>query len=306
MDRRQFLKTAGGTFALTGAALLGLPVASLLGGCGPLRDRAGWRITQYGNPDGNQSMFYTIEDRAGNLSLIDGGYSWDTDQVRQIIGKFKNHVRAWIITHPHPDHVGPFNEIMANPGKIQVDEIYTVRVNVDRYRETARDYDRFDCCEAMELVISGLPQVHFLKENDEADIMGLRLKVLHAWDEDTDALEANLCNNGSLMFTLTGQEETMLFCADVENEMEGFVMERHAEDLETVSYVQAGHHGNWGPTTAFYDRLPNAKAAFVDAPIWLTDTTDSTYDCWKLIDYFKTRGVEVHTFVTQPNTIVLQ
>ena len=306
MPRRSFLKTVAGGLALAGVAAAGLPMSGLLSGCAGPGSFDGWRITQYGNPEGNQSMFYTIEDRAGRLVLIDGGYTIDTDQMRQIIGRFKNHVTAWIITHPHPDHVGPFNEIMADPGKIQVDAVITIKVNGDRYRGTAQDYDRIEEWERMEEVLAGLSQVHYLKEDDELDLLGLHLKVLHAWNEETDALEVNLCNNGSLMFTLTGKEETFLFCADVENETEDYVIERHGKELERVDYVQTGHHGNWGLTTAFYDHLQRVGTAFVDAPLWLTDTIDGPYDCWKLIEYFEGRGVELYSFRTTPNVILLR
>ena len=46
--------------------------------------------------------------------LIDGGHTTDADEVREVIKEHGNHVAAWILTHPHPDHVGAFNEIMKN------------------------------------------------------------------------------------------------------------------------------------------------------------------------------------------------
>jgi hypothetical protein len=70
-----------------------------------------WTVTQYGNPDVTNSMFYTVTDLYGNLVIIDGGYESDAESVRQIISEYDNHVSAWIITHPHPDHAGAFNVI---------------------------------------------------------------------------------------------------------------------------------------------------------------------------------------------------
>ena len=72
-----------------------------------------WTITSYAPIEGIQAMSYTIVDDNNNLIIIDGGYEADSETVKQIIHEHDNHVIAWIITHPHPDHVGAFNSIMS-------------------------------------------------------------------------------------------------------------------------------------------------------------------------------------------------
>ena len=162
--------------------------------------RRTWKITQYASASGAQAMIYTIEDKSNNLILIDGGYDSDADQVKSIIEEHGNHVTAWIITHPHPDHVGAFNAIMKDPGKIRVDDIYCPTVNIDKYRETAHDWDNFPVCEEFFKVKENLDNVHYVEENDEWNMLGLHVKVLHGWDERVNHLSANLCNKGSLLF----------------------------------------------------------------------------------------------------------
>lgn len=262
-----------------------------------------WKITQYGDSGGNVMLFYTIEDSAGNLVVIDGGYDTNADNVRAVIAEHGNHVSAWIITHPHPDHTMAFNAIMSNPGEIVVDNIYTIAVNYDRYRETAQDYDRFDVYETFLNITNGLSNVTYLKENDEVNLLGLRMKVLHVWDEHTDGLEVNALNNGSMIFFVEGNEEKMLFCADVENETEQVIIDRHAYELD-ADYVQLGHHGNWGMTTNIYDYM-SPKAVFFDVPEWLVNTSDASYDAWKLKDYFVNRGIDIYIINSVPNQIVL-
>lgn len=266
-------------------------------------EASGWTVTQYGDAGGNQLMFYTIEDKDNNLIIIDGGYDTDEAKVRNVIENHGNHVSVWIITHPHPDHAGAFNAIMSNPGDIRVDDIYTIEVNYDRYLETAEDYDRFDVYETFLDLTKDLSSLHYVYENDEFDILGLRMKVLHTWDGNTDELDENLSNNGSMMFKLSGEEESMLFCADVESETQLFVIDRHSEELD-VDYVQLGHHGNWGLTAEFYE-YTSPKAVFFDAPDWLVYTTDATYDAFILKDYFDKKGIKTYAFTTAPNTIIL-
>ena len=74
-----------------------------------------WKVTQYGSDsDFQQSMFYTIKGSNGKLIVIDGGWDYDAKRVRDTIKKLGGKVNLWIITHPHPDHVGAFNQIFAN------------------------------------------------------------------------------------------------------------------------------------------------------------------------------------------------
>jgi len=58
-------------------------------------------------------------------------------------------------------------------------------------------------------------------------------------------------------------------------------------------------------TTAFYDHI-SPKAVFFDAPNWLMNDETGKYDAWKMREYFEGRNVEIYTFQTGTNTIVLE
>lgn len=268
------------------------------------KDCIEWTVTEYPSLDNVQSLIYTIEDDKGGLAIVDGGYTTDAGALRTIIAAHGNHVSSWIITHPHPDHVGAFNEIMTNPGDIQVDEIYSVDVNLERYRETAQSYDGFESCEEFYRILGTIDEskIHFVHEGDTFEILGLSSKVLSAWDENVDALPDHLCNDGSMMFKLSGYEESMLFCADVQKEMEPFIIEKHSEDLN-AEYVQAAHHGNWGLSTDFYDLL-NPKMVLFDSTDYLLNP-ESNYDASALKEYFEGRGIEVVNYSNAPTTLVI-
>ena len=45
--------------------------------------------------------------------MIDGGWTEDAMAVKDIIKSQGGIVDAWILTHPHQDHIGAFNEIYA-------------------------------------------------------------------------------------------------------------------------------------------------------------------------------------------------
>ncbi len=83
-----------------------------------------WKITQYSDDSGAQAMFYTITSDKKDLIIIDGGHTENAGKVRKVIEEYGNHVDIWILTHPHPDHIGAFNEIYAQPEGIEIDYIY--------------------------------------------------------------------------------------------------------------------------------------------------------------------------------------
>lgn len=96
-------------------------------------------ITQYDDKSGSQGMFYTITVSDGSLIVVDSGNPDNEEYVRQVLEEKGNHVNAWILTHPHPDHIGAFNQIWQQLGDIQVDAVYTINMNYDNYKALAQE-----------------------------------------------------------------------------------------------------------------------------------------------------------------------
>lgn len=261
-----------------------------------------WKITQYGRTT-NQRMFYTITDNKNRLIIIDGGYKANADEVRKIIKKHKNNVYAWIITHPHPDHVGAFNQIMKSDKKhqIKIERIYSVKYNYNRYRETAQAYDDFEACTAFDKILKKQKKVNYLSEGDTFKLLGLDIKVFSAWNENTDKFNSHLCNLGSLMFKVSGKNKSMLFCADTQSEIEDSIIKKYGSELK-ADYVQCGHHGNWGLTTKFYD-VVSPKVAFMDAPDKIANNNNGIYDGYILFNYFKQKGIQIYYFNKKSHTV---
>lgn len=255
-----------------------------------------WTIRQYGRGDASrQSMFYTIWSNAGELAVIDGGWKSDAGQVRDVIKKNGNVVNAWIITHPHPDHVGALVEILKNNRtKIKIRKIYTIPVDRKAYKKTKKWWDEYDVYDEFYHLTRKMKKVKYLKEKDELDLIGLKMKVFNSWDRSVSRLKVNLCNHGSLMFKLGGARKSMLFCSDIGKVRQKRLIRRYKKELSST-YVQCAHHGNWGLNKKFY-RYVKPKIAFFDAPKMITDDTSGKYSAPSLIRYFKKRGVKVYTF----------
>lgn len=267
--------------------------------CGP------WKITSYSSKSGSQATIYTIEDKDGHLVIIDGGWESDAEQIRSLIKKHDNHVYAWILSHPHKDHVGAFNNIMKGKSDIKIDNIYVTNLDYARYKETVRWYEDFDSCEKYNQIIKGLNNVHIVNEGDKFECVGTNIEIIHGWDGEVNKLKADICNYGSLVFIVKGDEEKMLFCSDISTRVEDSIVTRHKEKLKDVKYIQVAHHGNWAFLTKLYGAVEAPEKVFLDSPSAYLDLGTKGYDAGKLKAYFVNRGVQVVDYSTAPNSIIL-
>ncbi len=269
--------------------------------------KEGWLITQYGGDDKPQMMFYTIVDSKGNLVVIDGGWGETYNDVACQIRDYGWHVSAWIITHPHYDHIGAFNAIMEQDDlreKIKIDRIYATPVHDEAYEKSAKDYDGISTYYKFKEYAETVDNITYVNPGDVYDILGLKMEVISSWDENVDTFENNQCNDGSIMFKISGEEESMLFCADVQKEMEQFIVPGNEEKLK-ADYVQCGHHGNWGLTAEFYD-IVDPSVAFMDSPSYIIEDTEGSYDAYLLKRHFEEKGITVRTLKEAPYSFILK
>lgn len=267
-------------------------------------------ITQYGDPNGSQSSFYTIEPKKGGLIVVDGGWALDASKVRKIIENKGKIVDAWIITHPHPDHVGAFNEIYKNKQGIKIKKIFTVKINYAKYRMFSKPWDEFQVYKEFRSLVSGSSKLKYLKQGDTFAIRRLNFKVFNAYDSYVCKYTKDLCNGGSLMFKVYGKKQSMLFCSDVGAGLSNYLLKKYGKELK-ADYLQMGHHGNGGLKKSFYKKVKPKKAYF-DAPNWLMNNKNqytgenADYKTKNTIQWMKEIGAKIYSFKTSPNKIILK
>ena len=109
------------------------------------RAKANWIMKRIPSVSGSQGMSYTFKNaKTGSYVVIDGGWPEDAAVLRQEIADNGGVVDAWFLSHYHSDHISAFNEIYANPGDIQIKEIYVSPFNYDYFMSVAEEWDNVD------------------------------------------------------------------------------------------------------------------------------------------------------------------
>lgn len=260
----------------------------------------GWKVTQFGSAAEQQEMCYTITTDTG-LVIVDGGQAYEAPRLREIIAQYGNCVEGWILTHPHEDHITAFMDIYDDPQGIMIHHIYAAQFPSEELMKQNASWDSYEALERFRSM--DIPELEYVKEGDTLNLLGLEVEILSAYQDKVDELSNDLMNDGSIMFRIRGEEDSMLFCADVGKKMTDYLVDTYGTDLKS-DYVQMGHHGFGGPDAEFYE-LADPKAAFFDAPAWLmeSDTDRSTKEKEQLI---REMGKEIYTYYTAPNQILLR
>ena len=263
------------------------------------------KITQFWDVNGAQENCYTITTENG-LAIIDGRFEYEEPRLREIIARYGNSVDAWILTHPHADHMTAFLDIYIDPQGIVFHHIYVPEMPELSILMENADWDDYSLLE--ELNKLEIPQLEYLHNGDERSILGLNMKVLSAYDDEINKLSNDLMNDGSLVFKLSGEKESMLFCADagdpyVNKGISERIIKEYKDELPS-DYLQLGHHGFGGLTPELYD-IVDAKGVFIDSPAWLLTSTEFISSRENDLR-MEEQGRVVFSYFTAPNQILLR
>ncbi len=260
----------------------------------------GWTVTQYGPREIN-SMFYTVYHPEKGLVVVDGGWTEDAGFVRETIKKLGGKVDAWILTHPHQDHIGAFTALYPDLQGIEIERVYTVDMASPEACQKRASWDSTEAYE--EFLKLEIPMLQYVSAGDVLEVCGLEIDVLSAYGKQVKKRSKDYLNDGSMMFKVKGETQSMLFCADVGKSMSDYLLKNWEDNLK-ADYIQMGHHGNGGLKADFYTKV-SPRAAFFDAPDWLMFDTTGNYTTPQNAELMESLGSEIVSFQTQPNAVVL-
>ena len=268
-------------------------------------------ITQIGDDDyPKPTMFYTIDDQAGHFYIIDGGQTDQVDQVIEQIRLYGGVVDGWILTHPHDDHIGAFNEIYDKyKDEVEIKKIYAIDLDSEYYHEVANEWDAIEYYDRFNELMSdksnpNYNKVEYVKRGKTYKDGELSFKVYNTFTEESYNIKTgSLPNAATMAFEVFGEDDSMLFLGDLEQGNADLMVELFGNELE-AGFMQAAHHGQ-NVDFEFYEKI-KAHTVTVDAPAWLRLEDPDFHTAYEHLQYFNEKGLDVITYDTTPNVIILK
>lgn len=224
-----------------------------------------WQLPMAHDVIGNS---YVIRTDNGKVLVMDGGHKSEEMYLRGFIAALGNEVEAWIVSHPHNDHVGALTEILKDPRGIKIKRVIQSRFSDDLIR-SEQPYDKyaFEFYEALDE--SGVPVENHTEPGYTEKIGGMNMKILGVTNEE---IRVNPYNNSSMVFRFWDDEKSMVFLGDLG--MEGgnkLLNSPYRPDLD-CDYLQIAHHGQRGCDENFYKTVEFRYALWpTTLPIWNND-----------------------------------
>lgn len=215
-----------------------------------------------------QMNSFAITMQSGHVVLVDGGFDQDAEYLisylREITGQERPHVDAWILTHPHIDHISAFMTIVEkHPDAIQFDRVLFNFPSIQFVSDDPRD-----AMEPLKRFYRDLPRfadkIVICSGGDRYDFGEAHFDILCSADS---ALNVNTCNNSCLVFRLELGKKTALFLADCGEEEGDKLLRMHGPALRS-DICQMAHHGQQGCKRDLYEVVRPSECIWC-TPDWL-------------------------------------
>ncbi len=261
-----------------------------------------WILTQYYG-GGSVGMFYSIVNQAnGTVILVDGGWTANAEQVREVIETNGGKVDYWFLTHYHEDHCGAFNALWPEY-KDKIGTVYVTPLTWEEFEPFCHDWDTPETFKTFLKNTEEAENIVALHRGDKIDIKGLQITVFNAYDEEIPARTTDIMNNCSLAFKIENKEKSVLFFGDVGG-LSTYLMEIWSTKDLHADYIQAGHHG-WGIEIPIYEAI-KPEEIFIDAEDSLLNDEYYADKHGVLVQWCKEKGIPMHCFSEAPNRIILK
>lgn len=218
---------------------------------------------------------------AGRAVVIDGGRPADMPCLFSLVGD--RPIAAWILTHPHFDHISGFNRVMREESvRSRVERVYSgfpsaefvlacePEFQTEEEPCSARDFEAILPLfrEKTVPIVPGL----------SVGIDGLRFRFLFCGGERFLSPRRNLAvNESSAVFRVSSPGlKSVLFLGDLGPEGGRELLRTAADELPS-DIVQMSHHGHAGVTEEVYRRI-RPEACLWCAPEWLYEEEDREFE----------------------------
>ena len=220
-----------------------------------------WQIPSHVNTIGNSYVFRTTK---GKVIVMDGGTKDETLFLKGFIAALGNEVEAWIVSHPHDDHVGALTAILENPQGMKIHKIYHSRFSTELLNSEAGSAkptnEFYNALDTSHIEVINLTKPGLIVKIDD-----LNFKILSVTNEE---LRMNPYNNSSMIVRVWDKRKSIVFLGDAGVECGNKVLNSpYRKDLD-CDYLQVAHHGQQGCNEQFYKTI-HFKACLWSTPSWV-------------------------------------
>ena len=281
------------------------PISTDTNGVGEL-----WML---GSATGAQNLSIVIRSPHGKLIVIDGGWEVDADKLSSLILQQGGEVSAWLITHPHEDHVGALYAILNDTArKIKIDKIYCSLASPDWYRQVSPTGSGI--ADQLLSAFTKLPAgtvTNTIGRGTEINIDDVNIHVLN----NRGVYTYNGVNNSSLVYKIRVSGQSILILGDLAYDGgKDLIKTCTAAELKS-DIVQMAHHGQQGVDQDAYARIApttclwptpawlwnNDNGGGVGSGPWGTLTTRAWMDALRVKDNRSLKDGDVHMYLGMPS-----
>ena len=262
---------------------------------------------------GAQNLSIVIKSPHGKLIVIDGGWEADADKLSSLILQQGGKVDAWLITHPHEDHVGALCAILNDTArKIKIDKIYCSLATPDWYRQVSPT--GAGIADQLLSAFTKLPVgtvTNNIARGTEINFDDVNIRVLN----NRGVYTYNGVNNSSLVYKIRVSGQSILILGDLAYDGgKDLIRTCTAAELKS-DIVQMAHHGQQGvdqdayaliaPTTCLWPTPAwlwnNDNGGGVGSGPWGTLTTRAWMDALGVKDNRSLKDGDVHMYLGMPS-----
>lgn len=245
-----------------------VPQETLLGGAS---------LTLLNSQSESQMLSAIIQTSEGKLIVVDGGLGDDGDYLKSQIQARGGHVAAWLLTHPHGDHVGALYKILQDeaagiPSGITIDGIYYSFGTREWY--TMHDPSEKTMAHSIIGTFEGLPQsmLHTVTKGQTIQVDDVTILVMN----DRYELASDKGNNAGIVYKVYVNGKSILFLGDMAEEGGKKLLDDVGAALLKSDIVQMAHHGQNGVEESVYQAI-DPTICLWPTPKWLWESSGNRY-----------------------------
>ncbi len=219
-----------------------------------------------------QNLSCVMKTSEGAVIVVDGGRDIDAPHLLEVINEWGGHVDAWLLTHPHSDHVGAITEILnMDPIPVSIDKVYYSFLDKDflSQEQASRKESDLECYDRVIQALEKLPESQKcdkLSKDQHITVAGANITVMN----EPFACTENSFNNSSVSYRVEMGGKRILFLGDMGWQAgEDFLASHTPEELKS-DVLQMAHHGQRGVEEDLYQVI-SPEVCLWPTPDWLWD-----------------------------------